>query len=566
MGNRKRKATSDDAGGGSDELPSFCMRFMRGESCKFGDSSGCKFGSHDKALFLSTKPPDIPGSCPWASAPSTCPYGITCRLAASHCGADDTSARVADGDRGAGGAVQKEVNNLFEFKSLQMCLRREEVVYPRCDVYFHANHIKVLKSKKKNRERPKACVASFGDKEERGGARTIDFANKLYLAPLTTVGNLPFRRVCKGMGADITCGEMAMATNLLQGSRSEWALLRRHPSEKIFGVQICGGFTNAVAQAAELVDSTCDVDFIDINMGCPIDLVVNKSAGSYLLQKPKRIEEMVRAASSVISVPLSFKTRIGYFNDTRIDTFAAREVIVSARQWGAKAVTLHGRTRQQRYTKQADWRYIYDVAKETRRAASPRDFQLIGNGDIYTFEDYERHIRESVAYGAADEDASADADADGATGDAERLPTALSSVMIARGALIKPWLFREIKERRHIDISAGERLDLFKDFVRYGLEHWGSDDRGVATTRRFLLEWMSFTHRYVPHGLLDVVPPHLHWRPGSFVARNELETKLASTNPATWIELSELLLGKAPPGFSFIGKHKSNAYEGEANG
>jgi len=353
--------------------------------------------------------------------------------------------------------------------------------------------------------------------------KVIDFRGKTYLAPLTTVGNLPFRRVCKRLGVDITCGEMALATNLLQGQSSEWALLKRHPSEDVFGVQVCGGFADALTRCAQLLDENISVDFVDVNMGCPIDLVCDKGAGSSLLLKPYRIKEIASSMSRVMSAPLTLKTRKGYYDDNDV----AHTFIPEVRSWGAIALTLHGRTRQQRYSRTADWDYILKCAD-----SSP-DLQLIGNGDVYSYEDWNSHISSS---------------------------SALATCMIGRGALIKPWIFTEIKEQRHWDISASERLDLLKTFCNFGLEHWGSDQRGVETTRRFLLEWLSYLYRYVPIGLLEVVPAQLHWRPPAFYGRNDLETLLGSDSAADWVKISEMLLGPVPPGFVFAPKHKSNSY------
>ena len=131
---------------------------------------------------------------------------------------------------------------------------------------------------------------------------------------------------------------------------------------------------------------------------------------------------------------------------------------------GAALGTLHGRSRQQRYTKLADWDYISQCAQTDRGIPGNDDYMpLFGNGDILGPSDYYRHLNEHKVDGC----------------------------MIARGALMKPWIFEEIKSNRDWDISSGERFDMMKRFCDFGLEHWGSDTQGVNQTRRFLLEWQS---------------------------------------------------------------------------
>eukprot|EP00850_Spirogloea_muscicola_P006182 SM000029S10477 [mRNA] locus=s29:375519:382061:- [translate_table: standard] len=365
--------------------------------------------------------------------------------------------------------------------------------------------------------------------------QVVDFRGKLYLAPLTTVGNLPFRRVAKTLGADITCGEMAMCTNLLQasasGQASEWALLRRHASEDVFGVQICGAHPDTLARTAEIVERECQIDFLDINMGCPIDLVVNKGAGSCLLTKPMRLEQCLRATSAAIDSSLTVKVRMAYYEGKN----CAHNLIPNFPDWGASAVVVHGRTRQQRYSRTADWDYIRKC-----RECAPSSLQVIGNGDVFSFTDW----NERMAAGGPGVD----------------------TCMLARGVLIKPWLLTEIKEQRHWDISSGERFAILQDYARFGLEHWGSDTKGVETTRHYLLEWLGFLHRYIPVGLLDILPQKMNWRPPSYFGRNDLETLMASDQANDWIKLSEMLLGPTPANFSFVPKHKSNSYDLAENG
>jgi len=345
---------------------------------------------------------------------------------------------------------------------------------------------------------------------------------KSYLAPLTTVGNLPFRRLCKGLGADITCGEMALGLPLLQGHNPEWALLKKHASEDFFGVQVCGCSPGQMSRVAQLLEEYVECDFVDINLGCPIDLIYKKGMGSAMMARKRPLEAVVRSMSSVLSRPLTVKMRTGIYSDKN----TAHTLFPLVREWGAQALTLHGRSREMRYTKLADWQYIGECARTVP------SLPVFGNGDVMNYEDYNLALAQSGVAG----------------------------VMVGRGALIKPWLFTEIKEQRHWDIQAGERLDLVRDFCNYGLEHWGSDDKGVENTRKFLLEWLSFTHRYVPHGILLHPPQRINERTPYFRGRNELETLLSSSVAEDWVKISEMFLGKVKPGFSFNPKHRANSY------
>ncbi|XP_021285556.1 tRNA-dihydrouridine(47) synthase [NAD(P)(+)]-like [Herrania umbratica] len=591
------------------------------EIAKTGDVNACPYKdkcrfSHDIQAFLAEKPADLEGECPFVRADAPCPYGLACRFAGTHKdGASAASANVLK--------KSSEVNGLS--KDVQKLLWKNKMRFTKADAVIKSLgltgpnwKIKKLVDKEEDKvvsngshavgetecklvandsvdclECPptfspadnveEACATDelrpskkaksvvdekcCSDEVENGATvlekdveknstetesvhtaddvlaepdrslkihprekKLIDFRERLYLAPLTTVGNLPFRRVCKTLGADVTCGEMAMCTNLLQGQASEWALLRRHSSEDLFGVQICGAHPDTVARTVELIDKECTVDFIDINMGCPIDIVVNKGAGSSLLTKPLRMKGIIEAASGTVDKPITVKVRTGYFEGkNRVDSLIADIGI-----WGATAVTIHGRSRQQRYSKLADWDYIYQCVRK-----APSMLQVLGNGDIFSYLDWKNHRSNCPE---------------------------LSTCMIARGALIKPWLFTEIKEQRHWDISSGERLNILKDYVRFGLEHWGSDRKGVETTRHFLLEWLGYTCRYIPVGLLDVIPQRLNWRPPSYYGRDDLETLMASDSAADWVRISEMLLGKVPDGFTFAPKHKSNAYDRAENG
>uniref|UniRef100_A0A1A7YC28 tRNA-dihydrouridine(47) synthase [NAD(P)(+)] n=1 Tax=Iconisemion striatum TaxID=60296 RepID=A0A1A7YC28_9TELE len=525
-----------------------CLSVIQKRECTFGDK--CTF-YHDVTAYMASKPADIGEHCYLYETFGKCEYGLTCRFSKTHTTPDFNTTVKEDLVKAFEGRTLTK-NSLS--KDLQFRLRKRSVAFKKSEDYLKTlSNNKDKKKQHANANLVEICAAegSADPKEENKQLtidpdhpppvktlgpltdadvtklrpcekKQVDFRDKLYLAPLTTCGNLPFRRVCKRFGVDITCGEMAMCTNLLQGHQSEWALLKRHESEDLFGVQVEGCFPDTMTRCAELINNYTDVDFVDINSGCPIDLVYKKGGGCGLMTRTRKFEQIIKGMNHVLDVPLTVKIRTGVQEKSNI----AHKLIPEMKTWGVSMITLHGRSREQRYTKIADWDYINTCAE----LASP--IPLFGNGDILSYEDAMK-ARE----------------------------TGVSGIMIARGALIKPWIFTEIKESRHWDISSSERLDILKDFTNYGLEHWGSDTRGVEKTRKFMLEWLSFMCRYIPVGLLERMPQKINERPPYYMGRNYLESLMASQNVGDWIRISEMLLGPVPKNFIFLPKHKANAYK-----
>ncbi len=282
------------------------------------------------------------------------------------------------------------------------------------------------------------------------------FRGVIGLSALATGGNLPYRRLCREFGADLTCSEMIVAEKLVRGSRSERPLLRFHPSEQTFGVQLCGKDPAVMAEAARLaVASGCR--FVDLNFACPIDLIVRRGAGAGLLKRPALLARIVAAVRAAIELPLSVKIRAGW-SARKIN---ALEVARRCEEAGADAIGLHGRTREQHYRRQADWELIGRVAEAV---AIP----VLGNGDILTHWDL-----------------------------AQRLANpALGSVLIGRGAVIKPWIFRELKQEREIEYGPADRWAVMRRYYEFASEHFGADEKGQKRVARFFRWHLGFWFRY----------------------------------------------------------------------
>lgn len=283
---------------------------------------------HDVKEFWTAKPEDIGEICYLYKTYGRCNFGLSCRFAKSHTD-PESLVQLAATDTSQLQSSEKSWCKADKDELLKKLQRRKY------DLSRAKKYLKLLGKDKPHQQGKDDDSKEATEQEDveissekASGAVTdadliplrlaelpkLDIRGKMYLAPLTTVGNLPFRRVCRGLGAEVTCGEMALANSLLQGHKSEWALVQRHPVEKPFGVQICGAHIDAMGSAAQLLAENVELDFIDINMGCPIDLVCQKGGGCMLMRRTKLIGEMIGGMQYCMGsnvVPITVKMRTG---------------------------------------------------------------------------------------------------------------------------------------------------------------------------------------------------------------------------------------------------------------
>ena len=234
----------------------------------------------------------------------------------------------------------------------------------------------------------------------------IDFNDKIILAPMAGICDLPFRLLCKEQGCDIVYTEMISAKGMYYNNKNTEPLLMTDDREKPVGVQIFGSEPRLMAEQAKRIEDR-GFEFIDVNMGCPVPKIVNNGEGSALMKTPGLIGDIVNELVNVCSLPVTIKIRAGFNEENK----NAVEVAKIAEKAGVTAIAVHGRTREQYYHGKADW----NIIKEVKNAVKVR---VIGNGDVVSAEDYLRIKKE----------------------------TGCDSVMIGRAAKGNPWIFADIKE------------------------------------------------------------------------------------------------------------------------
>jgi len=278
----------------------------------------------------------------------------------------------------------------------------------------------------------------------------------LFLAPMAGVSESPFRQICRRYGADVVVSEFISSVGISLGIERVLAEMRFEPVERPIGIQIYGAEAGIMAKAAGMVTELFEPDFVDINFGCPVKKVVRNNGGSGCLKDMGLVQGIIRAVRSATHLPVTVKIRSGWDEQQRDPV----DIALRCQDAGARALTLHPRTRTQMYQGVANWDEIATVA----RALS---IPVIGNGDIRTPEDVV----------------------------AMRNHTNCAGIMIARGSFGNPWLFaqaRDLLEARakRPDPTPGERFATALEHARLALRLQG-DTRKTALEFRKHLGWYT---------------------------------------------------------------------------
>ena len=281
----------------------------------------------------------------------------------------------------------------------------------------------------------------------------IDLGNRpVMLAPMEDVTDLSFRLICKEQGADMVYTEFVSADALIRNINSTTRKLSIDPGERPTAIQIYGREVDSMVEAAKIVEAA-NPDILDINFGCPVKKVAGKGAGAGMLRDIPKMLEITRAVVNAVKIPVTVKTRLGWDHNSKIIVELAEQL----QDCGIKALTVHGRTRSQMYTGNADWEMIARV-KENPRLTIP----LIGNGDITT---PEQVVEAFDRYG-------------------------VDGVMVGRATIGAPWIFHDMKQML-LTGERGEELPLAEKFKILRRQITESIDRideyrGILHIRRHL--------------------------------------------------------------------------------